>query len=103
MNALILNGVLVGDPRMSVTKDGATKAVFTVACDGKDLPLHFACLAFGYQGETVRSLRDGDEILLSGRMTASAVTKTMAIIANSIEILVEREDDHGNEGTAASE
>src|SRR2546430_4458975 len=89
MNSLILNGVVVGNPKASQTKEGATKCVFVVEIDGRDLPLRFTVVAFGGPGETAGSLVDGDEILLSGRMVASVPTKTMSIIANNIEFLTE--------------
>src|SRR5437879_5293487 len=89
MNSLILNGVVVGNPKASQTKEGATKCVFVVETDGRDLPLRFNVLAFGGPGETASKLLDGDEILLSGRMVASVPSKTMSIIANNIEVLAE--------------
>jgi hypothetical protein len=68
VNSLILNGVVVGNPKASQTKEGAAKCVFVVETDGRDLPLRFNVLAFGGPGETASKLIDGDEILLSGRM-----------------------------------
>jgi hypothetical protein len=97
MNSLILNGNVLGNPKITQTKDGATKTILTVETDGKDLPLRFTVLAFGGVAEKASRLVDRDEILLSGRMVASAPTKTMAIVANSLEFLF---DEAQNETTA---
>jgi len=90
MNSLILNGVVVGDPKATQTKEGAAKCVFVVGTDGKDLPLRVTVIAFGGPAEAAASLLDGDEILLAGRMVASAFNKTMAIVANAVEVLEEQ-------------
>ena len=95
MNSVILNANVVGNPKISQTQNGATKAVFTVQTDGRDLPLYFQIVAFGNPAETASRLLDGDEILISGRMVASAVTKTMSIIANGIEVLTEETEKSG--------
>src|SRR5712692_4121728 len=95
MNSLILNGVMVGDPKATTTKEGAAKCVFVVETDGKDLPLRFTVIAFGGPAEAASKLLDGDEILIAGRMVASAFNKTMAIVANAVELLFDE-----SEGTA---
>jgi hypothetical protein len=87
MNSLILNGIVVGAPKMSETSTGAPKSIMTISTDGKDLPLYFHVLSFGLPAIAASKLVDGDAILLSGRMVASTLTKTMSIVAHSIENL----------------
>lgn len=99
MNALILNGVVVNHPKTSETKDGALKTTFTISTDGRDLPLHFSVLSFGNAASTASKLIQGDEVLVSGRLVASLITKTMSIVANSIEILFENGEQNDNEST----
>ena len=95
MNSLILNGVVVGDPKATTTKEGAAKCVFVVETDGKDLPLRFTVIAFGNPAEMASKFLDGDEVLIAGRMVASAFNKTMAIVANAVELLYESEGTAG--------
>lgn len=93
MNSLILNGNVVGSPKVTQTKDGATKAVFTVQTDGRDLPLRFQVVCFGVPALTAAKLIPEDEVLISGRMVASGITKTMCITANAIEFLFDGADE----------
>jgi len=99
MNSVILNGVVSSHPKTSETKDGALKTTFTISTDGRDLPLHFTVLSFGNPASTASKLIEGDEILVSGRLVASSITKTMSIVANSIEILFENGEENDNEST----
>jgi len=92
MNSVILNGNVVGTPKITQTKDRQNKAVLTVTTDGRDLPLNFSVIAFGRPADTASKLIDGDEVLISGRMVASAATKTMCITANAIEFLFDEAD-----------
>lgn len=85
MNALIMNGRVVGSVKASQTREGAAKAVLTIETDGRDLPLRFHIVSFGNAAKAASQLIEGDEVLISGRMVASTVTKSMSIVANSIE------------------
>ena len=99
MNSIILSGVVASHPKTSETKDGALKTTFTISTDGRDLPLHFTVLSFGNRAGTASKLVQGDEVLLSGRLVASAPTRTMSIVANSIEFLFENGEQNDNEST----
>jgi hypothetical protein len=96
MNAVIMQGVVVGPPKTSETSTGALKSVFTLSTDGKDLPLYFHVLSFGLPAIAASKLVDGDAVLLNGRLVASAHTRTMSIVAASIENLF---DESVNEVT----
>lgn len=93
MNSVIMSAVVVRYPKTSETKDGALKCAFTVTTDGRDLPLHFQVVCFGNAAQTASTLVAGDEVLLSGRLTASAITRRMSIIAHAVELLFEAEDE----------
>ena len=91
MNTLTMVATIIGAPQTSQTGEKALRARFTVETSGGELPLRFVILAYGNQAKTVSELRAGDEILVSGRMVVSAGTRTMAVIANSVEFLFEGE------------
>jgi single-stranded DNA-binding protein len=102
MNSVILNGNVIGTPKVTQTKDGQTKANLTVRTDGRDMPLNFSVIAFGRPADTASHLIEGDEVLISGRMVASAVTKTMAITANAIEFLFDEPETSETPSTEKS-
>jgi single-stranded DNA-binding protein len=87
MNSLILNAIVVGDPKLSVTKADATKALFQISTDGRDMPLHFQCVCFGAPAQVAAGMYDGDEILISGRLVANTVTRGITLVVHSMEIL----------------
>ena len=99
MNNLTMMATIIGTPETSQTNEKALRARFTVQTDGGQLPLRFLILAYGNQAQTVSELRDGDEVMVSGRMVVNAGTKTMAVIANSVEFLFEGEQANGESGT----
>lgn len=87
MNTIVMNGRAVGAPKDGVTQSGTPKTTFTVETDGGELPLRFSCIAFGPCAERAVELADGNEILLTGRMTASAYSRAMTVVVNGLEIL----------------
>lgn len=97
MNVITLSGSAVGSPKEGATKDGRPKTVFTVSTDGGDLPLRFGCVAFGPSAEKAATLAEGDEILLTGRLAANALYRSMTVTVSSLEIL-----NGGNNGRHSS-
>jgi single-stranded DNA-binding protein len=91
MNSVIMNGRIVSSPKTILTKNGSTKSVFCIEIDGRDLPLRFSVVCFGNPAEVASKLIEGDEVLLCGRLVASAVTKQMAIVASALELLFQAE------------
>ncbi len=90
MNVLTLTGRAVGSPKDSATQTGTAKTMFVLETDGGELPLRFACIAFGACAERASQIVDGDEILLTGRMAASAFNRSMTVVVSSMEILTGR-------------
>ena len=93
MNSLILNAIVVGDPKLSETKAGAQKALFQISTDGRDMRLHFQCVAFGTPAQVAATMFDGDEILLAGRLVANTATRGVSVVVHSLEILSEEEPE----------
>ena len=93
MNSVILNGNIVADPQISVTKSGARKALFQLSTDGKDMPLYFKCVAFGVPADTATELFAGDEILATGRLTANVTTRGITLVIHALELLREAEPE----------
>jgi hypothetical protein len=97
-----MQGVLVGAPKSSETNTGTLKTIFTLSTDGRDLPLYFHVVSFGLPAAAAAKLVDGDAILLSGRMVASTATKTLSIVANSIENLFDSEETNDDASPASA-
>ena len=93
MNSLILNGILADDPQITETKDGARKATFVLKTDGKSIPLHFKCVAFGVPANAATEIFAGDEILATGRLTANVMTKGITLVIHALELLREAEPE----------
>jgi hypothetical protein len=82
-----MNARTIGAPKDSATQTGTAKTLFMVETDGGELPLRFSCVAFGACAEKASQLAEGDEVLLTGRMTASAYGRSMTVVCNALEIL----------------
>jgi single-stranded DNA-binding protein len=93
MNSIILNGELVADPEMSVTKSGARKAQFQLTTDGKDMPLYFRAVCFGVPANSATDIFAGDEALVAGRLTANVVTRGVTLVCHALELLHEAEPE----------
>ena len=92
MNVVTMNGRAIGSPKDGATQSGTMKTTFVVETDGNELPLRFSCIAFGACAERALQLVDGDEILLTGRMAASAFNRAMTVVVSSLEVLnIQRE------------
>ena len=94
MNAVILTGTICGKIDRTPSKNGLSKLCFKVRTDGKELDLHFLCLAFGDAAQS--DIVEGDEVLLLGTLQASAFNKTMALNARSIQVIYEAENGETN-------
>lgn len=93
VNSIILNGHMTAAPQISVTKNGARKALFQLKTDGKDMPLHFKCVAFGVPADTASELFAGDEVLAAGRLTANVATRGITLVVHALELLHEAEPE----------
>jgi hypothetical protein len=104
VNAIILNGRVIGNPKASLARNGVAKTIVIVETDGRDLPLRFTCIGFGYAANAASKVVDGDEVLVCGRLAADSNTKTMSVICNSIELFYmgdENDSNKGNDSPAA--
>lgn len=96
MNVLTMNARVVGAPKDGATQTGTPKCTFTIETDGGELPLRFNCISFGPCAERAVEMTDGDEILITGRMTASAYSHSMTVTVSNLEILTGGENGkHG--------
>jgi hypothetical protein len=95
MNNITMTATIVGTPQTSTTHERALRARFTVETSGGELPLRFIILSYGNQAKAASALQDGDEVLVTGRMVASAATKSIAVICNALEFLFEGEQANG--------
>jgi len=89
MNVLTMNAFALGHAVTRKNEQGTLKTIFAVETDGGELPLHFNCITFGLSAERASKIVEGDEVLLSGKLTTSAATKKMTVVVNAIEILTE--------------
>jgi len=89
MNTVTMNGRMVGPPKEGSTQTGTPKAIFLIETDGGELPLRFSCICFGSNADLAGKLAEGDELLLAGKMTASAHTayRAMTVVVTNLEIL----------------
>jgi|SRR5437867_13421504 len=88
MNVLAMNAFALGNAVARTNEQGTPKTIFTVETDA-ELPLRFNCIAFGSSAERASKIVEGDEVLLSGKLTTNAATKKMTVVVNAIEILTE--------------
>jgi single-stranded DNA-binding protein len=92
MNSIILNANVVTAPKMTQTKNGSWKAMFQVSTDGRDMLLHFSCVCFGATADIASELREGEEILISGRLVANTATRGVSLVVHALEILSSDEE-----------
>ena len=98
MNVITMNGCAVGSPKDGATQTGTVRTTFVLETDGGELPLRFNCICFGACAEKAAGIVDGDEVLLTGRMTASTYTahRAMTVVATNLEILKREILKHGD-------
>jgi hypothetical protein len=82
-----MNGRAAGPAKNGTTQNGTAKSTFVIDTDGGELPLRFACVCFGACAERASQIVDGDEIFLTGRMTAGAYSRTRTVVVSAMEIL----------------
>jgi single-stranded DNA-binding protein len=87
MNSMMLSANIVGDVKMSETKDGAAKALFRISPDGRDMPLHIQCVVFGTAAQIAAGIFDGDLVMISGRLVENTATRGVSLVVHGIEIL----------------
>jgi single-stranded DNA-binding protein len=87
MNILTMSARAMSYPNTRETENGTMKSTFTVETAGGELPLRFNCLAFGTTSDVASKIVEGDLLLLTGRLTTSALTRSMTVVVTRIEVL----------------
>lgn len=91
MNVVTMDARVIGTPKEGKTQTGTPKCTFLVETDGGELPLRFACISFGPCAERAVEMTEGDEILITGKMTASAYNRAMTLVVSNLEVLIQKE------------
>lgn len=57
------------------------------------MPLYFKCVAFGVPADSATEIFAGDEVLVTGRLTANVVTRGITLVCHALELLHEAEPE----------